>query len=853
LLSGDPDRRLTIVCAPAGCGKSTLVAQWLAQVETPSAWVTLEARENDPRIFFSLIVAAMRAIDPNLVVGTDRLLAAPGPLDVDAVVDRLIGELAASARPLVLVLDDYHSIEAPKIHQAVSAVLHRLPPMVRIVVIGRTEPPLRLDPLRAAGELLELGSRDLQFTQEEALQLLQRGHGLNLTPGDLGVLQSRTEGWAAGLNLVGVALREQPRERIQRFVEEYAGGAQVGDQHLWEEALRRQPDDVRSFLLRTSVLDRFTADLCDAVTEGEDGAATIARCDRDNLFLIPLDDGGEWYRFHHLFADVLRDRLTQTVTDDELDGLHDRAAQWLEEHDLPEDAIHHAIAGHSWDRAVRLLEAFCETLFEREHIPTLRGWLEGLPPDLLERSPRLAFWLAWALGRSGRWNEGARPLRIAEAAWTAADDRSGRGSLLLWDATRSVYDRENRRAIEYATRALDLLPEDRATERILAMMSLGIAHLNRGEPAMSEQTLAGVRAMLNTTGKTWLLPFATASLALVAAQKGDLTASAAQCRQVIEETGDPPAQMWVQPALLQLGEIYFERGRLEDALRSFERADGLAERTRAVHWRSRIWIGLARIAWARGEVGKAFDGIERAVDYANQSSNGQDERNARAWQARFWLASRQLVLARRWADSGDLHANMLPEYERQFEFLTYARFLLQEDRPDLALRILEALREQADGTGRDGDLVGILVLTALAHKADGNPADALRSLRRALVLGRPGAYLRVFVEEGEELVPLLRLEAASGERRDYARHLLTEIDEAALARPLDHSGTLGELSGREVEVLRLAAAGLANREIGERLFINETTAERHLGILLDKVQAANRTKAVDDARRLGLI
>ena len=666
------------------------------------------------------------------------------------------------------------------------------------------------------------------------------------------MLQERTEGWVTGLQLVGFALRGRSRDLVERFLDELVGSTDFGDRYLWEEVLQRQPDDVRSFLLRTSILDRFTAGLCDAVTEAHDGEDMIRRCERDNLFIIPLDGHGAWYRFHNLFADALREGLSRTATEEENYLLHQRASRWLEDNGHLEDAIRHSIAGHVWDRAVRLLEDFCATLFEGDDVVTLRTWLQGLPPTVLESSPRLAFWLAWALGRTGRWNEGARPLRIAQDAWSPADDRSGEGLNLLWHAWRALYGLDNRRAIDYAQRALDLLPESRPTERIIAMMAQGIARLNHGEPASAEATFADVRMAIDSTGRSWLQPWEMAHSAAVMAQQGKLLESTVLCRRVIQSGGERPTKLWVQVALYQIGRIYLEWGLLDDAQRCLRKADDLAEMTQALQWRVRIRVGLAGTAWAQGKTEEALDEVEQAIRFANQLGALQEIRSARAEQARFWLASNQVALARRWADSCELDPYVPPEYERQVEHLTYARLLIKEGRPDLALRALQHIDRKAEEAGRHGERVEVLILTALAHKADGNSLEAFKSLNGALELGGPGGYLRVFVDEGEDLASLLRHAAARVGHRDYVQRLLTEIGRWPIAEQPHPSGMPDALSEREVEVLRLVAAGLPNREVGQRLFISEKTVKTHLSNIMGKLGAANRTQAVDQARRLGL-
>jgi LuxR family maltose regulon positive regulatory protein len=851
-LNDNPDRRLTLICAPAGYGKSTLVAQWLADLALPSAWATLEAGDNDPHAFFGLIVAALHSIDRGLAPATAALLNDGELGHADAIVHQLVEELSATTRSFVLVLDDYHTIEEPAIHQAMDILAQHLPLTMQLVLISRTRPPLRLARLHVSGELLELGRSDLQFTTAEALKFYQDYLGLDLMPSQVLLLQERVEGWVTGLQLVGFALRGRPRELVERFVEEFVGNADFGDRYLWEEVLQRQPDDVQSFLLRTSVLDRFTAELCDAVTEHQDGDDMIRRCERDNLFIIPLDRLGSWHRYHHLFADALRERLSRVATDGEIEGIHRRASEWLEANGQREDAIRHAIAGQMWDWAVGLLEDHCAMLFEHERVASLLTWLQGLPPKVVESSPRLAFWLAWAFGRTGQWSKGLRSLRVAEESWTAEDDPLGRGLVLLWYAGRSLYARDNRRAIEFAQQALDLFPADQPTERIIALMTRGIAHLCHGHLASAEAVLADVRTTIDATGRSWLQPFEMAQSAAVLALKGELLESTVLCRRVIQAAGDRPTEFWVVVALLQLGEIYLEWGLLDDAERCFRRADDLAEMTHALQWPPSIRVGLARVAWAQGRTEDAFDEIEKGIGLANQLGSLQEVRSIKAQQARFWLASRQLALARRWADSCGLDPYLPPEYERQVEHLTYVRLLLQDGRADLALRILQRIDEQAEATGRQGQRVEILLLTALAHKVQGNSADAFKSLHGALELGAPGGYLRLFVDEGEDVAALLRHAAGRVGYRDYAQRLLAEIGGAPGTELPHRSGTPEALSERELQVLRLVAAGLPNREIGQSLFISEKTVKTHLSNIMGKLGAINRTQAVEQARRLGL-
>src|SRR5215213_9318078 len=851
-LSDDPERRLTVITAPAGYGKSTLATQVVARLALPTAWVRLEATDDDPQSFFELILAALQLIDRDLASDTALLLSEGGEPRAETIVQQLIDDLSTTTRSFVLVLDDYQVIEAPEIHRAIDMLLEHMPTTMRLVLISRTVPPLRLARLQASGEALVVTQSDLQFTPEESLRYLH-SLDLDLTPSEVGLLHERTEGWVIGLQLVGSALRGRTREQTRQFIQEFVGSVELGDQYLWEEVLERQPEEVRDFLLRTAVLDRFNASLCDAVTETGTSDELLRHCERNNLFILPLAGQGAWYRYHHLFADALRERLSRSATESDIDDLHRRAATWLEANGHFEDAIRHAIAGRNWGPAVNLLEEVCAELFDRDQIATLRSWLQGIPPQVLATSPRLAFWLAWAQGRTGRWAEGRSALRIAEEAWAVAGDRLGEGLVLLWHAVHSFVAANNHKTIELVQRALEALPASRPTERIFALMTQGVAHLYHGESVAAEAAFSEVRTLIDTSGRSWFRPFEMTYSASVLMQRGRLLEASLLCRQVIQSVGDQPKEVWAQTALYVLGCIYLEWGLLDDARRALERADELGEVMQELHVRGLSRAALARVMWAQGEREAALDEIERAIDFANELGALQFVRTISAQQARFWLSSNRLALAERWADSCDLDPYMPPEYERQVEHLTYVRLLLQQGRPELALAILQRIDQLAVASGRQGDRVEILLLTALAHKASDQSSEAFTALHEALAMGSLGGYLRTFVAEEERLTPLLRHAAARISHHDYVKSIMAEITRAAVATPLGPSDMPDALSEREIEVLRLVAEGLPNRAIGQHLFISEKTVKTHLSNIMGKLGVGNRTQAVDQGRYLGVL
>jgi LuxR family maltose regulon positive regulatory protein len=768
---GNPSARVALVHAPAGAGKSTLAAQWLARAGSPAAWVTLEAGDGRPQQFFRLVLAALHSVDPSLAPATSALAADPRAFDAEMAAHQLIAEFSDVSRPIALVLDDYHTVESAETHRALSLIIQNLPETVRVVIIGREIPPLQLDSLASSDALALIGPGDLSFTRAEATGFYRQGLSLRLTASEIDGILMRTGGLAAGLQLAGVALRNRSRTRTRQVELDIPGGPD-----LWEALVDGQPADVQSFLLRTSILHRFTADLADAVTGVGDSLDMIRRWEREGLFLEPLDDRGLWYRYHRLFADVLRSRLVRAAAGEEIADLHCRASAWLEAHGQVEDAVHHAMAAHEWDRAVKLLEENCAGLFDRDHIATLRARLEGLPDEIFARSSRLAFWLAWALGRSGDWTQGAPLLEIAESAWSASDDAVGNGLTDLWYAARAIYDFDVIRAIRLAERALSALPPEQATARVMAMMTQGMGRLFSGEPALAVASFTDVRRTVDSSGQTWLRPFEMTYSAMAVAQQGQLAAAAGMSVAAVREMGDSPIEIWAQPALRQLADVLLEWGRLEEAQRSYVRAIKLAERSRAIHWRSRIRIGLARAAWARGDPGEALVEVDRAIEAAERAGNAHDARVARAWQARFWLESGQPHLTRRWADSYGPDPEMPPEYNQHIELLTLARLCIRERQADSALHILRPLADLAKTTGRIGDLIELEILTAIALSASGDQASACSSLAHALELGRPGGFLQVFLNDGRDLEELLRDAAVHGKQRDDAARILDVLE-----------------------------------------------------------------------------
>jgi len=758
LLNRDPGRRITTIIAPAGSGKSTLVAQWLARTGGRTAWVTLGAGDGQPRPFFTMIVASLHELDPDLVPISSMLIADQSPFQPNEFVIRLSEDLSEASGQLTLVIDDYHVV-ADATHRAMN-LLNEYAPALRIVLVGRSIPTTRTSGRRLKTETRPLQLPDLAFAPSESAEFFRQRLGLDLTTSEVEAIHLRAEGWPMGLHLVGLAVRHAPRERIRAVIANFRSSLSGGVGDLWDLVIQDLPADLRSFLLRTSILERFSPQLCDAVVGIADSERHIHDAIVDGLFVAPLNEHNTWYRYHQVFADALRARLSLVATRAEIVELHLRAARWFGDHGFFDDAVRHAVAGRDWKGAITLLTQECSLLFNRDHVATLRDRLDGQPDQIFTQSPQLAFWFAWSLGRVGEWDAATKYFQMAEHAWTETFDPAGRGALLLW---HSLFTGDNGDAIATSKEALDVLPEDRFAERIYALSIQGIACLRRGEPARAELAFADLRSLSVTSGLTWFVLHAMAHSAGALIQRGQLDDAASLCRAVVDAAGPRPVEMRVQAALYRLGIVHYEWGRLDEALAHLQRAEDLAEVIGTLPWRDRICVALARIAWARGKPDEAFSHLDRALDYAARVGKYQPIRDVMAWQARFWLAAKDVDRARRWSEQVAFDMDQAVDYVRQVEHLTYVRFLIRDGSPQLALKALEPVIKLAQAAGRDGELIEMWLLEALALEAVGRESDAQLELQRALNLGQTAGYKRVFVDEGDALATLMHRTASEND------------------------------------------------------------------------------------------
>jgi LuxR family maltose regulon positive regulatory protein len=842
-LNPGPDARITLVSAPAGYGKTTLVAEWLAQsqsTERKVAWLSLDEQDNDPVRFLTHLIAAIRPVNQALGEATLSMMKAPQPPPPEALITALINDIASLPVPFLLILDDYHVIHDLGIHRQVGFLVEHQPPQVHLVIITREDPPLPLPRLRARGQMVEIRQEDLRFSLGECEAFLNQVMGLDVAAPDVAALERRTEGWIAGLQLAGLSM--QGREDVPGFIEAFTGSSRFVLDYLMGEVLERQPAEVQDFLLKTSVLGRLTARLCDAVTRRDDSLGTLQTLDQGNLFVVPLDQSRSWYRYHHLFAELLRQHLRSTQADSESE-LHRRACAWFAAEGLLPEAIQHALAAADWDRAADLIGSSSVAMLSGGELTTLLGWLKALPDEVVYRRPALCRDYGWALTLTGQLDAAEGFLRGAEAAVRGDDGLLG--TILVAQAYHLRARGDNAGAIERGQRALDLLPQSDPLSRGLVALTLGLAHWSRGNLQEAEKALLEVDRAAQQSSNHYARMTALSYLGVIEAIHGGLRRAGEMCRQAIQLGGQSPP---VAPAHIELGALLYEWNDLEAAAHHLQIGIELSQRTGNLMILSDGYRTLAMLQQALGEPQAALATLQMAdqLTYEHEVTPLTRMRNA-ACHVQIALAGGDLDSARHWAQQVTAPADASPFFP--LLGLSPARLLLTDGRKAQAA---EALANLHDAASRAGWLSGVVEVRALQAMAADAPADALGFLAGALDRAQPERFVRTFLDKGKPMRLLLeRLRSQGGERKEYVLALLAAFGSpggASTSQPL-----VEPMSEREMEILRLLADGLSNQEIARRLVISVGTAKSHVHHILGKLNSDSRAQAVAKARGLGLL
>ena len=899
-------RKLTLISAPAGFGKTTLVCDWINQkdeggrpvlnevkgpqdesgetlppsafIPHPSkvAWLSLDEADNDPARFFTYFIAALQQVNPQIGQTTLARLQSPQFPAGEALMTTLLNELADTATKIILVLDDYHLVETPTIHEAITFLLNRLPSQVHLVITTRADPPLPLSRLRGRGQLTELRESDLRFTAKEAAVFLNEVMRLNLPAADVAALEERTEGWITGLQLAGLSMREQAD--VGDFIDRFTGSHRYILDYLTDEVLDQQPEEVRRFLLQSSILNRLSGPLCNVVARQENSQAFLENLEAENLFIIPLDNERRWYRYHHLFADVLRSRLQQTMDAQELAVLHSRASAWYEQYAAAPDnqefmveAINHGLTGEDFERTARLIAQIAQiAIWQQGEINTVLKWLDKLPQQARMAWPQLTLTQALLLAWRQQFDAAEALLQdMIESPHTLStlerDNFLGQAATIR--ATMANLQGNVQRAMGFAQEALEYLPEDDLQSRGISLGILGGIYRARGEVRAGIQAYAAASTRLQAAGQRVPALIALAYLGQIRALGGQLEQAYATYQQALQLAKAWGAQKF--PAMgvvhINLGDLLRERNNLEAAGHHLQIGIELCGR-----WEGlgddifEGYLSLARLRQAQGDLAGALALIQTAIQVGQDHNVPDRAVFVGAQQARLWLAEGNVTAVKQWVEARGLHLDESPgNYPHEIEYLTLARLYLAEAKLDEAISLLQRLRHEVETAGRSGRLIEIMTLLALALYRQSDATQALLILSQVLTMAEPEGYVRVFVDEGFPMTALLKrmkaeerkpiLSEADG-MNDYIHKLLAAFaDGDFYPSAFSPQPLIEPLTQREREVLRLIAVGRSNPEIAAELVIAMTTVKTHVKNIYGKLNVGNRFQAVARAKELSLL
>ena len=944
--------RLTLISAPAGYGKTSLVSEWVesyklkgdrmitfqpsnledlspasrlgcprqdrlpvvrqarlrAKIDQPAtlfAWLSLDDGDNDPHQFLRYIIAALQKADAHIGETLQAALESPQPPSPESSLTALVNDIAPLPATILLVLDDYHAITSQTVHACLSFLLEHPLQNLQLVLLTRSDPPLPIARLRAQGQLTELRAADLRFTTAEVTAFLNQVQGLSLPSDDVRLLEQRVEGWAAGIQLAAVALGSlsktpgsvQTVDEIGEFIRAFTGGHHYVVEYLVEEVLRRQPAPIQDFLLRTSLLERLSGLLCDTIlpigdfrlqisqSSASNQLSTISNSqaileylDHNNLFLAPLDSAQAWYRYHPLFAEVLRARLRAQVSPAEIARLHQSASRWFMENGLLDEAVEHAFAAGDLEQVATLLESSAKSTMLHGRPMALLRWAERFSPDWLRSRPRLRIYSAWAVFLSGQFDLGREELQdVRRSLPLTPDTQALRGELASLLAIAATVDQPPADIQELAQEALDCLPEDDLVSRARALRAMGVAYGYMGETSQSLQYYQQARHLALASGNVFLASNIIETIASTYIFMGRLRLSARTYQELVDLGARPGGSPFpfVGYGYLGLAEVSLEQDDLASAGRYLEKGLELARQGGIGYNLPQSWCLMAHLCQAQGDLPAASHALQQAEALSQPSHSFGLRVTLAAHQVRFWLAQGDFNRARRWAfgDEGattpEIPLADLPLVVREVHLSTQARLWLAQGEYAKVLEIAAGLLPQAEAGGRMGHALEIGLLKALALQAQGDLPAALQALQPVLELAQPEGYARLFVEAGQPARSLLKLASSRlrGESiRAYVDKLLLAFESAAqglqpsnlpspaLPQARQEPSTLIEpLTGRELDVLRLLAEGYSNHEIAARMVVSLNTVKKHTSNLYGKLNVTSRTQAIARARDLGLL
>lgn len=855
-------QKLTLISAPAGFGKTTLVSEWIMNCGQPVAWLSLDEGDSDLRRFLTYLVKALQMIMPNVGADVLSMLRASQqqPPSTESILTVLLNDVVTIPDPFILILDDYHMIESRAVDDALTFLLEHLPPAMHLIIATREDPALPLSRLRARGQLMELRAIDLRFTSAEVAGFLNQTMGLYLSDSDIAALEVRTEGWIAGLQLAAISM--QGHRDATSFIKSFTGGHHFVLDYLMEEVLQQQSESVQSFLVRTSILDRLCGPLCDAVllTPAASGQETLEYLEHANLFTVPLDNERHWYRYHHLFRDLLRNRLGQSLSPEEIAKLHIHASQWYENNDLMLEAFRHAAAANEVERAVRLMESRNMSLHIPGTVTAILNWLESLPASVLNAQPSLWCKQAELLLLNGQTTKVEEKLQATETALAAAladtemndHTRDLIGKIAAIRSNMALTQRHAEIMHIQASRALEYLHPSNLAYRSSATRDMGFAYALQGNRSAASRTFAKALSIAEASGDMVEPLLATIGLAEIQELENQLSQAADNYERILPQIREF-SLLNTGAVYLGLARIYYEWNRLDTAEQYGQQSLQLAQQySQLIHRFIMCRVFLSRLKLAQGDASAAATLLAEAEESAHRH-------NVALLMPEVIAGQIQLLLRQGAIDTA---AKLAQQYELP---MGRTRVLLAQGFASAALEVVESYRQQLEAKAWQNERLRTMVLQALALNAYGKRDKALELLGEVLALAEPGGFMRLFVDEGEPMRLLISDCRSQIEEQSHGqdRRLIAYVDKilASFVQSTEprskfiitHSEFVPPLSQRELDVLRLIAQGLSNDAISKRLYLALSTVKGHNRVIFDKLHVESRTEAVARARELGLL
>ena len=860
-LNASSQRKLTLVSAPAGYGKTTMISSWLHETKIPSAWLSLDEGDNDPIRFFQYFIAALQKIIPDIGADLPGMLQSAQPPSFDVLINLLINETTRQAAPFAIVLDDFHVISSQPVLDMVTFLLEHMPPHMHLVLLSRVDPPFPLSRLRVRNQLVDIRADQLRFTLDEIVVFLNEIMGLKLSKDDLVAIEARTEGWIAGLQLA--ALSMQNCQDIHGFVSAFTGSHYYVMDYLVEEVLKSQPANISTFLLQSSILSRLCGPLCEAVIDVDparpvDGQATLEALEQMNLFLIPLDEERHWYRYHHLFADVLNKRLEHQFPHLRPE-LHRRASQWYEQNGFISEAIQQAIAAGDQDRAAHLIEESGCFLLMSGEVSTLLSWTSAIEFQS-EAHPWLAIQKAWAQALSGHLDRVEPTLQVPDQLLSPLEPtvevRTMQGTIAAARAHCANLHGDTRRAADYAQQALRQLPDCSSISqsiRSVATSVLGDAswingNLDEAIHAYTEAVRIGQEA-----NNLHMVIIANSNLADILMEKGQLHRADMIYTKSLQMTVRPDGQRSPLAGKLYIGltRLSYERDQLEDANQYVHHCLDLCQQWRDIDQQAVAYAMLARLEQTRGNLEQAREAMRDAEQLVGESTiSPRRSMLVTTDLTRIWLAQGNLEKSSQLIQKSGLSVKDEIPYWREPEYMILLRVHLAQKDYEAAVGLSKRLLQQAEAAKQMGLVIEILILQSLAFQGKKDTERALAVLGKALALAQTEGYVRVFLDEGEAMTRLLCQIQSRRVGSGYAAELLSKINRISGMTQPSMQLLAEPLTTREVEVLKLIEAGSSNQEISEHLVISIATVKRHISNIYTKLGVKSRTQALAIGKEL---